>query len=204
MTANAPLPPAPSRLIKAIALAAAGAVAGAFGQTAVLVGDSPFAPAGGAAAKAASSAQAYELAGSSVQGRDVLVCIFDRGAKRSNWIPVGGTSGAIHILSYDADRDRAVLTIAGERKELTLRTAAVASSGVAVAERQPAPAAAAAPSVAAVGAPPPAATAVTNAAREQQEARMLVSDLLEIGVQQRKAYQEARQKAAQAPPQPSN
>jgi hypothetical protein len=34
---------------------------------------------------------------------------------------------------------------------------------------------------------------------------MLVSDLLEIGVQQRKAYQEAKQKAAaETPAQPAN
>jgi hypothetical protein len=34
---------------------------------------------------------------------------------------------------------------------------------------------------------------------------MLVSDLLEIGVQQRKAYQDAKQKAASEPPvQPTN
>jgi len=34
---------------------------------------------------------------------------------------------------------------------------------------------------------------------------MLVSDLLEIGIQQRKAYQEAKQKAAAAtPPSPDN
>ena len=37
---------------------------------------------------------------------------------------------------------------------------------------------------------------------DQREARMLVSDLLEIGVQQRKAFQDARQKAAAATPTP--
>ncbi len=48
-----------------------------------------------------------------------------------------------------------------------------------------------------VGAPPPAAAAATPE-QEQREARMLVSDLLEIGVQQRKAYQDAKLKAATA------
>jgi len=180
---------------------AAGAVAGAFGQT-TLVGDSPFAPAGSAGAAAASSAEAYELAGSSVQGPDVLVCIFDRGAKHSDWIAVGGTAGAVHVVSYDADKDRAVVTISGARKELTLRTATVASAGAAPAGRQAPPSPRPAPQVVA-GAPPVQGPAA-NAAREQQEARMLVSDLLDIGVQQRKAYQEARQKAAQAPSQPAN
>jgi hypothetical protein len=42
-------------------------------------------------------------------------------------------------------------------------------------------------------------------AQDQREARMLVSDLLEIGVQQRKAYQDAKEKAAaQSSPQPTN
>ena len=49
--------------------------------------------------------------------------------------------------------------------------------------------------------PPAIAQSPEAAAKDQREARMLVSDLLEIGVQQRKAYQEAKQKAA-ATPQP--
>jgi len=180
---------------------AAGAVAGAFGQT-TLVGDSPFAPAGSPGAAAAASAQAYELAGSSVQGPDVLVCIFDRAAKRSDWIPVGGTDGVVHVVSYDQDKDRAIVTISGAMKELTLRTATVASASAAPAGRPAPPAPRPRPQPVAGG--PPAPVPATSAAREQLEARMLVSDLLDIGVQQRKAYQEARQKAAQAPAQPSN
>jgi hypothetical protein len=35
-------------------------------------------------------------------------------------------------------------------------------------------------------------------AKQEREARMLVSDLLEIGMQQRKAYEEAQKKAQQA------
>ena len=37
-------------------------------------------------------------------------------------------------------------------------------------------------------------------ARQEEEARMLVSDLLEIGMAQRKAYEEAQKKAASGPP----
>jgi hypothetical protein len=41
-------------------------------------------------------------------------------------------------------------------------------------------------------------------ARAETEARMMVSDLLEIGMQQRKAYEDARnQPAASAPAQPT-
>ena len=48
------------------------------------------------------------------------------------------------------------------------------------------------------------AVAPGSAAQEQREARMLVSDLLEIGIQQRKAYQEAKQRAASGTPPPSD
>lgn len=195
------LPPAVRHLCAA-ALALSVSLAPALGQT-TLVSASPFAPAGGAAAAGAASAQeAYELAGSSVVGSDVLLCIFDSQAKRCEWIPVGGDAGGIHVLSYDAQNDKAVVTVSGARKELGLRKATIAalttSSSAVVAPTRPEPRAA-------PGArrPQPSAAA---AAHDQQEARMLVSDLLEIGVQQRKAYQEARQKAAAQPatPQPSN
>jgi hypothetical protein len=40
--------------------------------------------------------------------------------------------------------------------------------------------------------PPPAPGSI---AQQETEARMLVSDLLEIGIQQRKAYEDAQKKA---------
>lgn len=173
-----------------------------------LVADSPFSPSGTASAAAGASApaEAYELAGSSVQGNTVVVCIFDRQAKHSAWIGVGETAGGIHVLSFDAQRDRAVVTISGTRKELGLRKATYGAAGP-----QPLPHPTAA---VAVDTPPPVASPAevpktpvppTVAEHDQQEARMLVSDLLEIGIQQRKAYQEAKQKAASQPsPVPSN
>jgi hypothetical protein len=175
----------------------------ALAQT-TLVANSPFAPAGSAAGAAAAPAQAYELAGSSVQGSTVLVCIYDRQAKHSEWIPVGGVSGPVHVISFDAQHDRAVVTIGGSRKELGLRSAAVVASAPVESLPPQAPAAAPAPVPAPVG---PTASSATTAslAHDQNEARMLVSDLLEIGVQQRKAYQEAKQKAAaETPAQPAN
>jgi hypothetical protein len=185
----------------ALPLLAAGATAQAQGGS-VLVTSSPFAPSGEGASSAARPAQAYELAGSSVEGSDVLVCIFDRQAKHSEWIPVGGTSGSIKVVSYDPKGDKAVVVIGGETKELGMRTPTVASAppstmGPAFAVAAPAPGRA--PVLA--GAP----STPSSLAREQNEARMLVSDLLEIGVQQRKAYQEAKQRAAaETPAQPSN
>jgi len=198
----------PFRALSALrlaALAAAAAAAAAYGQTA-LVADSPFGSVAGQAGSSTVKSEPYELAGSTAIGRDVLVCIFDTQAKHSEWIPVGGSSGAVHVVSYDSDRDRAVVVISGERRELALRKPTVASSAVARAERPGPPAAPARPqgAVIANGSLPPPAQPTTSVEHEQQEARMLVSDLLEIGMQQRKAYQEARQKAAQAPRQPSN
>ena len=196
--------PLPGRVrrVAASALAFAASAGFALGQT-TLVANSPFAPAGATGAGAGAPAESYELAGSSVVGADVLVCIFDKQAKRSEWIPVGGFSGPIHVLSYDQQRDKVVVTVAGARKELGLRDpSAVASAPVAVPE---APAAVVAAAPAPAPASPAAPATAASLAHDQNEARMLVSDLLEIGVQQRKAYQDAKRKAAtETPAQPSN
>ncbi len=189
--------PTQARRLGIGALAALASAAVAFGQAA-LVGRSPFAPAGGASGGSGAPAEAYELAGSSVQGADVTVCIFERAAKHSRWIPVGGITDGIRVISFDAAHDTAMVNVAGAIKELTMRKATIAplgSSSMAVAA-PPAPP----PIVADAAATPPSAQ---NLAQEQREARMLVSDLLEIGVQQRKAYQDAKRKAApesNAPP----
>ncbi len=191
--------PTQARRLGLGALAALASAAVALGQAA-LVGRSPFAPVGGASGGIGAPAEAYELAGSTVQGADVTVCIFERAAKHSRWIPVGGIADGIRVISFDSAHDTAVVNVAGAIKELTMRKATIAplgSSSMAVAA-PPAPA----PVVADAAAPPPSAQ---NLAQEQREARMLVSDLLEIGVQQRKAYQDAKRKGAQEPnAQPSN
>jgi hypothetical protein len=174
-----------------------------YGQS-TLVADSPFAPAGAVAAAVNTPGEAYELAGSTVQGTDISVCIFERQKKHSRWIPVGGDVDGIHVVSYDAANDTAVVTISGSRKELTMRKAVVASTNASQGNRLPQvvspPAALVTPIASATQEPAPAATA----AQDQKEARMLVSDLLEIGVQQRKAYQDAKLKAAQGAGTPSN
>ena len=183
------------RCLCAAAVAACGAAA-ALAQGS-LAANSPFLPSAGSAAAAAAAAQGepYELAGSSVQGSDVSVCIYERQAKRSQWIPVGGLVDGIRVISFDAAHDRAVVAISGAYRELSLRKSAVAPAGPPAPVRAAPVALEAAPPPPAPAAPP-APPAPGSALHEQQEARMLVSDLLEIGVQQRKAYQEARQKAA--------
>jgi hypothetical protein len=99
--------------------------------------------------------------------------------------------------------DTAVVMINGTRKDLTMRKDTVVSSG---SSYNPAIAPVSNGQVASL-VPVPAAAAVApgSPAAEQREARMLVSDLLEIGLQQRKAYESAKQRAAAAAaPQPSN
>jgi hypothetical protein len=154
------------------------------------------------AAAAASNQDPYQLSGSSSEGSDVSVCIYLRQSKRSLWIPVGGEADGVHVISFDAAHDTAVVTAGGSRREITMRKAVIASAG------QPAATRAAPVAVQADSAPAPIAAAAApgpaNAdtlAKDQREARMLVSDLLEIGVQQRKAYQDAKAKAATQPPQ---
>ncbi len=163
-----------------------------------LVSDSPFAPAGSPGASAATASDSFQLAGSTSAGGDVSVCIYAQQTRRSLWIPVGGESDGVHVVSFDNANDIAVVSVAGTLRQLTMRKATVSGNRPAAAQ---AFAAVEAPSAPAAAAPEPQTQEV--AVREQREARMLVSDLLEIGVQQRKAYQEAKAKAAAAnPPQP--
>lgn len=183
------------------AIALSGVVAPGFGQA--LVGNSPFAARAGSGS-ASAPAEAYELAGSATQGSQVTVCIYERQKRHSEWIAVGETSDGIRVVSYDAASDSAVVTVDGARRDLTMRKPAVAALAATADPRVPAAGGGLVASLMPVPAPAGPSTP-ESVAHDQREARMLVSDLLEIGVQQRKAYEEARQKAAaSASPQPAN
>ena len=191
-----------SRLLRRLAipaLAASGLIAPVLCQP--LVGNSPFAAQRGAG-PSAGPAEAYELAGSTTEGSQVTVCIYVRQKKHSEWIGVGETSGGIRVVSYDAASDSAVVMIDGARKDLAMRQATVAALGPSY---DPRVQAAGGGLVASLVPAPSGPSTPESLAHDQREARMLVSDLLEIGVQQRKAYQDAKQKAAaSASPQPTN
>jgi hypothetical protein len=193
------------RCLRLPALAAMGCASGLHGQTA-LIANSPFAAAGAPAGSAANApAEAFELEGASAQGSQVAVCILETKRKHSEWIPVGGDSNGIHVVSYDGAHDSVVVTIGGVRKQLSMHKAAVVSSNAAAGGRAPVPAPATAISAPGAQIASQPLDAPATAARDQREARMLVSDLLEIGVQQRKAYQDSKQKAAPGtPPPPQN
>ena len=189
------------RTLRLIALAALGCAGASFGQVS-LVANSPFAASGAAGSAPGAAAQDFELAGSSRTGSEVSVCIFERQAKHSEWIPVGGTSDGIRVISFDSLHDTAVVMVSGQRKEISMRAARVSSLPAQAGPRTEVASSSPAAPLVPVG---PAPAALGTPEQQQREARMLVSDLLEIGVQQRKAYQDAKIKAAQgATPAPGN
>jgi hypothetical protein len=224
-TVSAPMPFfafAPRRLSGL--LAGCFIVAGAAAQT-PLPKESPFVSTAAPAA-AAPAGEVHEFAGVSTLEKKTLVNIYDKQAKKGKWIAVGDTVEGTTVLRYDSAREQVVVRIGGIEKTLTLRKAGartVAGSGapaaavpwaapagwnsapaahppVAATVAAPTNAAAAAPtgpapaSTPAIQKPPPPAPGTT--AYQEQEARMLVSDLLEIGMAQRKAYEEQQKKAA--------
>lgn len=189
--------------------------------------NSPFMPATSGGAAVVSASETIEFAGISSVGKRTHLIFHDKAAKKSRWVGVGETVEGISVVSFDPRRDEAVVKINGVQKTLALRKgsrtaggpapAPVAvlppAAGFAVPPGGPLPGAepingvnnAAGPAVAAPApaAPPPMAaapagpTTPAQIAKQESEARMLVSDLLEIGMAQRKAYEEAHRKAAQ-------
>ncbi|MDB6093818.1 MAG: hypothetical protein JWM32_1380 [Verrucomicrobia bacterium] len=146
---------------------------------------SPFLPASTPGASAAGAAK-YQLGGMITKGGEILVTITRVSDKQSFWIPVGGTVNEITVVSYNTSLDQVAIKADGQQFTLSLRTAVVvAGDGTSVAST------AAAPMVSAPLPPPSGPPEV-----QEREARMLVTDLLDIGQQHRKAYEEAQKKAA--------
>jgi hypothetical protein len=206
------------------------AVAFAADSSAGLPKKSPFELRGGAAAPVSASGETFEFAGVSSIGKKTDLIIYDKTAKKSHWIAPGETKEGIAVINYDAAREEAVVKVNGVQKTLALRkgggpvgtarTAANPSGGFTtpLPAVLPAPASAnlpvpnaavtaAAPvtsgntsSPTASAPPPPPGSAAEVQARQETEARMLVSDLLEIGMAQRRAYEEAQRKASGGAP----
>jgi hypothetical protein len=163
---------------------------------------------------------------SSIVGKKADLIFYDKTAKKSHWIAQGETKEGIAVVDYDEVREEAVVKVNGVQKTLPLRkvaapaaagrTAANASGGFNIPTAMPLPAPIAyqapvsnppplpapaatnvtpAPPVTAPPAPAPGSAAETQV-KQETEARMLVSDLLEIGMAQRRAYEEAQRKAA--------
>jgi hypothetical protein len=146
--------------------------------------DSPFLPA------------PYQLTGVRLAADGARICIYAERDQRSRWIAVGATADGIKAVSYDPDQHRAVIFVDGATRELALqRGVALAQTAGAVPELPSNSVPSAAPS-AAPSAPAPGTSATETSA--QRDDRMLVSDLLEISIQQRQVYANA-QKASAAP-----
>lgn len=204
------------RLIRPVAAALALGLAGSAVAQTPLLKNSPFMSSGAPQASAGPANEAYQFAGVSTVGKTTYVSLFDTQSKKGRWIPLGTEVDGIKILTYDAPRDQVVVHIGGVEKLLTLRKAhgtlnaptsfvpAPSSSGFAIPTPAafapvPAPLPVSAQPNEAVAVKPPAPPLPEGQAKQEQEARMLVSDLLEIGMAQRKAYEEAQKKSSEQP-----
>jgi hypothetical protein len=154
-----------------------------------LAKDSPFLSPGEESPGSASGARpAFELAGGSVTSSGSEVCIYDVNAKRSHWIGVGDADGAIQVVSYDAAGDQAVVRIDGVQQTLDLRKEAASPNPSSIT-----PFVAAGATV--TGAREPVIS--VEEARARRESRMLVTDLMDIGMRQRQAHEAALRQAVQ-------
>lgn len=220
------------RLVSPALAALALGVVGRVAAQSEMPKGSPFMAAGPAAATFAPN-ETIEFAAVRTIGKQTDINLYDTQGKKTHWIPVGGTVDGMTVVGYDARREVVMAKIGGVDKTLPLRKSRAAGGGPApmmtapamsfntpppaqetfVQKIQPPPPASA---PAATGetplaaptqpAPTPAQPAVPlTIARQEEEARMLVSDLLEIGMAQRKAYEEKQKQAADpnaAPAQP--
>lgn len=191
--------------------------------------NSPFEDRRKPAVQVAAAGETIEFVGVSALGKRTDLIIQDKSTKKSHWIAEGETKEGISVLKYDARREQVVVKVNGAEKILQLRKGtgplnsahAVAALPVGfnvppapapvVQKIQPTPPLTSTPASAEVAATPamqtaakPEAPATPEAQQKQEtEARMLVSDLLEIGMAQRKAYEDAQRRAAtgeNAPP----
>lgn len=87
---------------------------------------SPFVPADSDHHAPAPSSPDYALAGMSALGDATLLSIVRRSDQRSVWIPVGKTVGEITAVSYDSDRDQAVIRVNGRSLTLSMSSGAAA------------------------------------------------------------------------------
>lgn len=159
--------------------------------------ESPFHAPAADAAPAPLELTSYEVVGVMTFGKEKNIGILEKNTQKHYWIPIGRAVGGIEIVSHDAKTDEIVARIHGELRRLRLRAPSAAGAPTTV------------PGVAST--PPPATTAaaqqiplkpLVTPAEQEREARMLVSDLLEISMRQRKAYEEAQRKKQSEPATP--
>lgn len=145
---------------------------------------SPFLPPTGASVAQAPLVERWQLTGISTLGKKTYVSLFDGVEKTTRWVTVGESMQDLEVISCDVEGDTAVVKVGGALKVLALRKPAAGGGG--------------GPRQTGIGGGSFAQAAPLSAREEQErEARMMVSDLLEIGMIQRKAYEEKARKAAE-------
>ena len=182
---------------------------------------SPFMPVGNTTVAAAASNETLEFAGVSSFGKRVDLIFHDKVTKKNHWIGIGETKEGITVTDYDARHEQVAVKVNGIEKTLALRKGSGTSQS---AQATPPPLPGFNTPISVTGpTSPPVVDAPANAAptlfptppspvktdapptsetqaRQETEARMLVSDLLEIGMAQRRAYEEAQRKSSSVPP----
>lgn len=147
---------------------------------------SPFQRKPGPATAGAEAAkeQPFEFTGLVKMGSTPLVCVTELAEKRSHWIKVGQSYGGIAVREFDQASRSILIRHNGQSYHLKLVEPTFDPSKLAQyqppAPSGPLPSAGVAPTV-----------PLTNE-EKATDARMLVSDLLEIGMIQRKAYENAK------------
>lgn len=111
-------------------------------------------------------------------GREVLISVYDVRTSEGVWIPVGGEAEGIRVITYDPENEEVTVLSAGVTARLRLREAQFTAGGLIrplpTLEQE-------------YGRP-------LTVEEQETEARMLVSDLLEIGMQERARQRELRKK----------
>lgn len=199
-----PFSPSPAAPVSSPRLArCAGALAAALlsvagaGATEISL-ESPFLAAPGTARAEGKAPEAIQLSGITAFDSTIYACIADNTRKASRWLSVGGRWENVELVSCDPQKNEAVVRIGAELKTLGLRRASTGKApvtpAVAALPKPPPP-----PAAQPQNQPPPPEPpkAVASNEEKEREARMFVSDMLEISMKQRKAYEEARKKAEQ-------
>ncbi len=180
------LPRLPFLLLTGLTL---GVASRAPAQTALQ--DSPFMPGTGSGiAPETASGETLQLTGISVVGKKTFVSIYDVEKKHSRWLAVGDKVDGVEVISCDVKGDKAVVRVAKELENVEPAARVHRPVGTASAVAVSGQADLGLPT-ASVAVQSPSAP-LTEQAIQEREARMMVSDLLEIGQQQRKAYEEKK------------
>ncbi len=165
-------------------------------QAAPVSEESPFLPAPTKGA-VVGNAGPLQLSCITIISAKTYVCLTETSTKKSRWLAVGAKVDAIEVVSCSPEKNEAVVRVNGESQTLTLRKADLSKASYSISSSNAPGSVSGAPAQPAEKADDIAAKLTPLVTREEKEreARMLVSDLLDISMRQRKAYEEARKKA---------